>query len=118
VVYDPKDVIVPPFLPDTPACRAELAQYYQSVSRLDQGVGRVMELLKETGHWDDTLLIYIRAYIHRPEFELYDLQTDPHEVHNLAASPDHAQLLAELKASLKAFQKRTKDPWIMKWEYE
>jgi N-sulfoglucosamine sulfohydrolase len=60
----------------------------------------------------------IRAYIHRPEFELYDLQTDPHEVHNLAGSPDHAELLAELKANLKTFQRRTKDPWIMKWSYE
>ena len=27
VHYKPEDVIVPPFLPDTPTCRAELAQY-------------------------------------------------------------------------------------------
>ncbi|QDU61789.1 Arylsulfatase [Planctomycetes bacterium Pan216] len=59
VVYDPKDVIVPPFLPDTLECRAELAQYYQSVSRIDQGLGRLIEILKETGHWDDTLILYI-----------------------------------------------------------
>ena len=37
----------PPFLPDTPACRAELAQYYQSCSRIDQGLGRLVEILKE-----------------------------------------------------------------------
>ncbi|MGE3809558.1 MAG: sulfatase, partial [Gemmataceae bacterium] len=59
VVYDPKEVIVPPFLPDTPACRAELAQYYQSVSRVDQGLGRLLQILKDAGHYDDTLIVYI-----------------------------------------------------------
>ena len=59
VRYDPADVMVPGFLPDTPTCRAELAQYYQSISRIDQGLGRLLELLKTTGHWKDTLVIYI-----------------------------------------------------------
>ncbi len=57
--YDPKDVIVPPFLPDTPTSRAELAEYYQSVSRFDAGVGRLIEILKASGHWDDTLLVLL-----------------------------------------------------------
>jgi len=52
-------VIVPPFLPDTLECRAELAQYYQSVSRLDQGLGRLLAVLKEAGKYDNTLIIYI-----------------------------------------------------------
>ncbi|MHC4560806.1 MAG: sulfatase family protein, partial [Planctomycetota bacterium] len=59
VKYEPKDVIVPPFLPDIPECRAELAQYYQSVSRVDQGVGRLLGVLKEAGKYDNTLVIYI-----------------------------------------------------------
>ena len=59
VEYDPRDVIVPDFLPDTPVCRAELAQYYQSVSRIDQGLGRLVEILKAAGEYDDTLIIYI-----------------------------------------------------------
>ena len=58
ITYDPKDVIVPPWMPDTPASRAELAEYYQSVSRVDQGLGRVVALLKETGQYDNTLIIY------------------------------------------------------------
>lgn len=57
--YAPEDVIVPDFLPDTPESRAELAQYYQSVSRADQGVQRVVELLKEAGKYDNTIIIYI-----------------------------------------------------------
>ena len=58
VFYDPADVAVPPFLPDTPETRAELAQYYQSISRIDQGVGRLIEILKDAGKWDDTLFVF------------------------------------------------------------
>ncbi len=264
VKYDPKDVVVPPFLPDLPECRAELAQYYQSVSRVDQGVGRLMRVLRRAGKYDNTVVIYIsdngvafpgakttlyepgmnlpcivrdprqkkkgiacdalvnfadlaptildfagalpgksplqgrsfksalnqehpkgwdetyashtfheitmyypmrvvrqrrykliwniahgldypfasdlwasstwqatinagkkhygkrtvEAYLHRPKFELYDLENDPHEVKNLADDPEHQKVLEELKAKLKDFQKRTKDPWIVKWDYE
>ena len=272
VEYDPKDVIVPPFLPDTQECRAELAQHYQSVSRVDQGVGKLLEVLKQTGKYENTVIIYIsdngvafpgakttlyepgmnlpcivrcpgqkkkgiacdalinwadlaptildfagapsgnnslqgrsfkpvlsvvegsvleqeppvgwdvtyashtyheitmyypmrvvrqrrykliwniahgldypfasdlwaastwqatiktgskyygkrtvEAYLHRPKFELYDLENDPHEVINFADDPKHKKVLEELKADLKAFQKRTNDPWLLKWEYE
>ena len=265
IEYDPQQVIVPSFLPDTPACRAELAQHYQSVSRVDQGLGRLMEILEDAGESDRTLLIYIsdngiafpgaktttyepglrlpcvvrnpynekrglgtdamvtwadltptildfagclpekstiqgrsflsvlarenskgwdeiyashtfheitmyypmrvvrgrrykliwniahglpypfasdlwasstfqdryrhgpdtlygkrsiRAYVHRPRFELYDLLSDPDEIDNLSGDPGHAEILDELEGKLKAFQKRTRDPWILKWEYE
>ncbi len=60
----------------------------------------------------------VTAYIHRPQFELYDLVNDPDEVKNLATDPANAKLLEELKGKIKAFQKRTNDPWILKWEYE
>lgn len=56
--YDLEEVIVPPFLPDTPTTRAELAQYYQSCARIDQGLGRLVELLKKAGKYDDTLILY------------------------------------------------------------
>ncbi|MEC7907204.1 MAG: sulfatase [Verrucomicrobiota bacterium] len=59
VVYNPDDVLVPDFLPDTPACRAEIAEYYQSVSRLDQGVARLVEILKQAEKYDNTLIIYL-----------------------------------------------------------
>jgi N-sulfoglucosamine sulfohydrolase len=262
--FTAKDVIVPPYLPDTPQCREELAQYYGSVQRADSGLVRLIEILKESGRWDDTMIIYIsdngiafpgakttlyepgmrlpcvvrnpnarkkgvvtnamvtwaditptildfagaavkevefhgrsflsaleeekpkgwdeiyashtfheitmyypmrvvrtrkykliwniahgldypfstdlwasktwqdilkrgdkiygqrsvEAYIHRPKFELYDLENDPHEIKNLADDPKHAGVLKELKDKIKAFQKRTGDPWILKWEYQ
>ncbi len=263
--YEASQVTVPSFLPDTPTCRAELAQYYQSVSRVDQGLGRLMQILKDCGHWDDTLFIAISdngmpfpgaktnaydpglrlpcvvrnpyvpkrgvrstamiswvdiaptilefagaefrgtdlhgrsfleildqagprgwdeiyashtlhevtmyypmrvvrtrrhkliwniahplpfpfasdlwrsptwqetyrkgpealygrrtvaATIHRPQFELYDLEQDPDEAVNRAGDAAYAATLAELKDKIKTFQQRTADPWILKWDYE
>ncbi len=60
----------------------------------------------------------VGACIQHPEFELFDLENDPHEGNNLAQEPKHAELLERMKAKLKEFQKRTNDPWIMKWDYE
>lgn len=264
VVYRPQDVVVPTFLPDTPACRAELAEYYQAISRLDEGVGRLIALLKSAGRYDSTLIIYIsdngaafpgakttlydpgmrlpclvrspgrrhpgavqpamitwadltptildvagvqsaagafdgrsfragldggelrgwdevhashsfheitmyypmrvvrtrrhklihnlageltfpsaldliksptwisavesgggrlgrrplEQFLHRPKFELYDLERDPDEVINLADDPTQQKLKADLIEKLKAFQVATKDPWQRKWHYE
>jgi len=60
----------------------------------------------------------VDAYLHRPRFELYDLRNDPHEVHNLADDPQYKDRLDAMKAKLKVFQKQTKDPWLLKWDYE
>jgi N-sulfoglucosamine sulfohydrolase len=57
--YNASDVVVPPFLPDTPDVRGDLAQYYQSVTRMDRGVGLVLDALKKAGAADDTLVIFI-----------------------------------------------------------
>ncbi len=294
--YKPAEVIVPEWLPDTPWTRAELAQYYTSCSRIDQGLGTLVDVLKQTGQWEDTLFIYIsdhgiampgakttvyepgmrspllvrnpylgkkgkghvnhamvswvdltptildfagglndkgdantdvvkkalgasdtstfrqrtrdtkpgqfhgrsflpvldktrpegwdqvnashtfheitmyypmrvvrtrkwkliwniahglpypfasdlwvaptwqaqykqgmdamyggrtvKSYIHRPQFELFNLENDPWETRPLADDPKHAKVLEQMKAKLKAFQQQTDDPWIMKWRYE
>jgi len=284
VRYSPDDVIVPPWLPDQPEVRQELAEFYQAISRLDQGLGLLLDALEETGHWDDTLILFLSdngppfpgaktnlyqpgmnlplivrhpeletgdtcdalatwadvaptildycgvepqpappiqarenvgrtatkgpkrpyklhgrsflsamggqqpsgwdesyashtfheitmyypmrvivsgkykyifniahqlpypfasdlqrsptwqgvlkrddelygkrtvyAYLHRARHELYDLEADPHEIENLAFDPGHQNKLEELQGKLKAWQKRTKDPWLLKWEYE
>jgi N-sulfoglucosamine sulfohydrolase len=35
-----------------------LAQYYQSCSRIDQGLGRLIEILQQAGLYDKTLIVY------------------------------------------------------------
>uniref|UniRef100_UPI003AACFD17 N-sulphoglucosamine sulphohydrolase isoform X1 n=1 Tax=Centroberyx gerrardi TaxID=166262 RepID=UPI003AACFD17 len=56
--YTPEQVKVPPFVPDTPAARADLAAQYTTVSRLDQGIGLVLQELRAAGYENDTLVIY------------------------------------------------------------
>jgi N-sulfoglucosamine sulfohydrolase len=58
VFYNPKKVPVPSFLPDTSETREELAQYYQSVSRIDQGVARLVKILREADLYDKTLIVF------------------------------------------------------------
>ncbi|MBN1341984.1 MAG: sulfatase [Phycisphaerae bacterium] len=263
VGYRPEDIVVPRWLPDTPTVRKELVSYYRSVSRMDAGVGMILDALKEAGGAGNTLVIYISdngpafpgakttlydpgihlplivrcptlrktgivnnamvswvdlvptmlewtgtkpppglqgrsflgilgqenpkgwdtifashtfheitmyypmrvirtrdykyilnlahgldypfasdlyasptwqevlatkaetygprrvdAYLHRPREELYYLPSDPDEVKNVAGDPAHRKALEELRARLKAWQKKTKDPWIVKYEYE
>jgi N-sulfoglucosamine sulfohydrolase len=60
----------------------------------------------------------VGEYIHRPRFELYDLEADPMERLNLAEDSQHAATLKRYQEKLKAFQQQMEDPWVMKWDYE
>jgi len=60
----------------------------------------------------------IQAYLDRPKYELYDLEQDPDELHNLADDPGHAALLRDLAGRIKAFQENTQDLWQVKWVHE
>ncbi|WP_084088470.1 sulfatase family protein [Fodinibius roseus] len=59
ITYTPEEVNIPSYLPDTPATRAELAQYYQSISRLDQGLGRLISILKSQKKYENTLIMFL-----------------------------------------------------------
>lgn len=59
VEYDPKKIDLPPWLPDRPEVRRDWAQYCQAVSRFDAGVGRLLDVIDETGHADDTLVMVL-----------------------------------------------------------
>ncbi|MFL0415076.1 sulfatase [uncultured Sphingomonas sp.] len=57
--YDPRRVQIPSHLPDLPAVRQDIAEYYESLSRLDAGVGMILDDLAATGRADDTLVIFL-----------------------------------------------------------
>ena len=60
----------------------------------------------------------VREYIHRPEFEFFKIDQDPHEANNLAGNSKHTAALELYKEKLKAAQSKFHDPWIMKWKHE
>lgn len=57
--HKPEDAQVPPYLPDVPATRKDLAMYYDEITRLDGVVGEVMEELERQQVADNTLVIFI-----------------------------------------------------------
>lgn len=57
--HTPADVVVPPYFPDTPQVRQDLAAYYDEIGRLDVWVGRVREELVAQGVWDQTVVFFL-----------------------------------------------------------
>lgn len=55
---DPASVTVPPYLPDNPGIREDLAWFNGSVRALDEGVGAVLGALDAAGLSQETLVIY------------------------------------------------------------
>ena len=55
--YDPKDVIIPPYLVDTPVTREDLTCYYHEVSRFDHYIGLVTAELKKEGVLENTMIV-------------------------------------------------------------
>ena len=59
--YDPAEVVVPPYLPDHPLIRKELAQYYDEIARFDTHVGSVRAALDNQGVLDRTFIVTDRT---------------------------------------------------------
>ncbi|KAK3718171.1 hypothetical protein LTR37_005286 [Vermiconidia calcicola] len=55
----PEDVEIPPWISDLPETRQEFVEYYQAISRVDTGVGLILEALDKHGRTDDTLVIFL-----------------------------------------------------------
>ena len=56
VNYDPEKIPLPPYLPDVPDARKDLADYYRAVSRLDVGIGLLLKELEASGRAEETLV--------------------------------------------------------------
>jgi arylsulfatase A-like enzyme len=54
---DLTSIRVPPFLPDTPQVRRDLADYFFEVQRFDREVGEMLERLRALGELDNTLVV-------------------------------------------------------------
>jgi uncharacterized sulfatase len=51
----------------------------------------------------------VNRYYRRPALELYDLESDPHEQHNLAADPHYAEQVQSLRSQLEAWMRTQGD---------
>lgn len=58
IYYQWDEIELPYYIPDTEEARRDVANQYTTISRLDQGVGLILEELKKSGHENDTLVIY------------------------------------------------------------
>ncbi len=75
-VFTPEEITVPGFLPDLPEVREEMAQYYSSVRRCDDGVGAVLEALKLAKQDENTIVVFLSDHgISMPYAKLNCYQT-------------------------------------------
>ena len=56
----------------------------------------------------------VQSFLYPPEFELFDLETDPYEWNNLANNNDYKDIQEQLWKAMKSFQKEIKDPFFEK----
>ncbi|QDV24586.1 sulfatase family protein [Aureliella helgolandensis] len=54
-----RDVVVPPFLPDEPEVRRDLALYYDEIARFDEHVGMVLAELESQGVSQNTFVLVL-----------------------------------------------------------
>ncbi|MDH7975323.1 sulfatase [Sphingomonas sp. AR_OL41] len=55
---DPASVDVPPYLPDTPTVRSDIADYRYALERIDREFGELLARLERDGELDNTLIVY------------------------------------------------------------
>lgn len=56
--HDPAKMVVPPFYPDTPEVRRDLANYYDLVTAVDYKVGEVLAELEKRGEVENTVVFF------------------------------------------------------------
>ncbi len=110
--HDPARVVVPPYLPDHPLIRKELAQYYDEITRFDGHVGLIRAELERQGVLDQTFVVYLSdngmpfprakttlydSGIHTPLIVRYPPVVEPGSVHaGLVSTIDVAPTILEL----------------------
>ena len=58
-ISDPGEAPVPPYLPDEPAVRGDVARHHDNLAVIDGRVGRILRALRRSGEEDDTVVIFL-----------------------------------------------------------
>ena len=75
LVTDPATIEVPPYYPDTPVVREELARMYDNIADMDGQVGEILKQLEDDGLADNTIVFYWSDHgdgVPRAKRSLYD----------------------------------------------
>jgi len=75
LVTNPATLTVPPYYPDTPLIREELARVYDNIADMDGQVGELLKQLEDDGLADDTIVFYWSDHgdgVPRAKRSLYD----------------------------------------------
>ena len=72
---NPEHVQVPPYYPDTPVTRQDIARHYTNIRLMDERVGRILQALRADGLADSTIIIWTTDHgdgLPRAKRELFD----------------------------------------------
>ncbi|HET7695389.1 MAG TPA: sulfatase-like hydrolase/transferase [Vicinamibacterales bacterium] len=75
LITNPETLEVPPYYPDTPPVRQELARMYDNIADMDAQVGAILRQLDEDGLADNTIVFYWSDHgdgVPRAKRSLYD----------------------------------------------
>ena len=85
-----------------------LKPYFQYMNTPEKGqTMRSIREAEQAGTLPQAAMPFFRGT--KPTEELYDLENDPHEIHNLASSSDHTEALHRMRAAHEQWVTRTKD---------
>ncbi len=76
------------------------ADYYEKHLMNPNNVTGVWPAWKSSEESDPKAKFLINRFVHRPEFEFYDVENDPWEMTNLADKPEYQSRIKEMKAAL------------------
>ena len=74
-VTDPADVNVPPYYPDIPEVRADIARHYDNIHAMDARVGKILSTLEQDGLSERTIVIWTTDHgdgLPRAKREIFD----------------------------------------------
>ena len=57
--YTAQEIVMPAAFPDESELRDRLKHYCNSVHRMDQSIGRILDALEETGNIEQTLVLFV-----------------------------------------------------------
>ncbi len=75
VTIRPEDVLVPPYFPDTPIIRRDIARVYNNITIMDREVGELIDEVRQAGLLEETIIIFYSdngGPLPRGKRELYD----------------------------------------------